>query len=165
MDTQALLCLTVPKADPVLRLLLAHAGHGDGEFGFEEGWEIFKVYSRLPVSVDDGGSTFQIMASEAYPGILEVFMGRQLSQRDEFGLTDTRVVGMYFVFDSPGPGKDTGEEGDELDVQELWSQDFSSIDDFIAAVESSVGFRTACQRSLLSAVFHSQERTDEGGDE
>jgi hypothetical protein len=160
MDAQDLLCLTVPKADPVLRLLAAHAGHGDGEFGFEEGWEIFKAYSRLPVSVDDGGSTFQITASEADPDTLEVFMGRQLSQRSEFGLTDTRVVGMYFVFDPPGPGKG----GDELDPQELWSQDFSSIDDFFAAVENSVGFRTACRRSLFSAVFHSQERTDEGGD-
>ena len=162
MDANKLLSLNVTKAEPVLRLLAAHAGHDDGDFGFEWGWEVFKVFSRLPAMVDDGGSTFQVQATEADPETIEVFFGRQLSERTQYGFMDTRVVGMHFVVHPPDRDAEPVQEDEEVEDQEFWSSDFASIDDFVAAVEGSVGFRIARTRNLMSAVFYSQELDEQG---
>lgn len=157
MDMTELLNLNVVKAEPLLRLLAAHAGHGDGDFCVEEGWEVFKVFSRLPTVVEDEGSTFQVMESDADPDTIEVFFGRQLSGKTEFGFTDTRVIGMHFVLYPPEGDREPMRVEETVEEQEFWSPDYPTIDDFFLAVERSSGFDVARTRDLMSAVFYSQE--------
>jgi len=155
------LCLNILKAEPVLRLLTAHAGWENGEFNLEEGWEVFRVFSRLPASVEDGGSTFQVVESAADPNTLEVFFGRQLNGRFRSGHPDIRIVGMHFVLHPPDPGDEPPSASVGANGNEFWSSDFSDIEEFFGVVEESTAFRVAQSRSLMSAVFFTQELDEE----
>jgi hypothetical protein len=156
-DPQDLLRLNIPKADPALRLLAAHAGFEDGQIPFEEGWSIFKVFMRLPTSVEDGGATFQVAPADANSHVLEVFFGRELiGVRPP--LADARVIGLSYVFHPPESGpavRDYLVEGEEI-----WSTDFATLEDFFTAVEESEGYRTARGREVMMVTFYQQELED-----
>ncbi len=154
-DPQELLSLNVIKADPVLRLLAAHAGFEDGQVPFLDGWRIFKTFLRIPSAVEDGGGTFQVAGAEADPQVLEVFFGRQLGDSPEFGWSDARVVGLSYVFHPPESGPSVRDY--LLDGEEFWSADFGTLEEFFETVEKSEGFRTARSRDLMSVTFYSQE--------
>lgn len=163
-DADELLRLNVIKADPVLRLIAAQKGFEDGLFGFLDGWTIFKIFMKLPAAVRDDGGTFQAHPAEGDPDVLEIFMGRQLSEIGEMGFRDTRAVGLHFVFHpsgkpaaTPDPGEGPDDPEDPEDEEELWSADFDTLEEFFAAVEESEGFRTACTRAMIAVSFHSQE--------
>ncbi len=155
LDVHDLLHLNLVKADPILRLLCALKGFEDGLVPFPEAWSVFKLFIQLPTRVKDGGATFQASSGDPDPGVLDVFIGRQLSEDSGRGWIETRVVGFAFVFH---PSESESEDGDDLvSGEEFWSANFATEDEFFAAVEGSAGFRAASSREVMAVTFYSQE--------
>ncbi len=153
-----LLRLNIAKADPMLRLLAAHAGFEDGQIPFEDAWSIFKVFMQLPCSVTDGGGTFQVIAANTDTPVLEVFFGRELADARDDGWVDARIIGLNYVFHPPESGPAIPES--LIDGEDTWSTDFATLDSFFAAVEQSEGFRTARGRDIMAVSFYQQELED-----
>jgi hypothetical protein len=147
-----LLKLTVLSADPILRLLVARLGHEESDLPFAASWMAFKRFMAFPTTVSGGAGTFQIIRNEADGRVLEICFGRQLSEeRAEYGGTDTRVVGIHFLF-SPVAAPDDGRRVLEI---EMWSSNFPSLDDFYRGVEATDAFRFAFTASQPVTTFWS----------
>lgn len=163
LDPGGLIQLDVLKAEPILRLLVAHRGWEDGGIPFADGWAAFQVFMRLPSRVDDHGGTFQVTPAEADPDVLEVFLGRQLSRDTGRGWADTRAVGLNWVF-HPADEPDPELTRSIADGIEMWSTDFATLDEFFRTVEGTPAFRAASQRDIMASTFYSQDDVDDEDD-
>ena len=97
-------------------------------------WRAFGRFARVPAAEDttDAGCTFQteVQAEADYP-VLALRLARQIGRlpEDEGAREDVRMVGCEFFMPLALPA-----EG--IESREVWSDEFPSVDDFLAHLET-----------------------------
>jgi hypothetical protein len=144
--------LTWLTAEPALRLLLGEAGFVSADFPFREAWAVFTTYLRWPASLSDDAS-FQVSreASEDDAPVTVSFI-RQLTQDDEGW---QKVVVLAFTYDPNML---------PIEVCELWCSDYTTLADFVAAVEARPEFQEAAVMPItVSGLYQEDSRTSDAG--
>jgi hypothetical protein len=152
-------------AEPTLRLMVAMAGEDPAEgFNFRKGWMVFKEFLHLPTEYAHDVASFQIHLPILEEGIgLSVQFVREFQwepvEEDDTGV---RRVLMEFEDMPLEPGQATFDPTDDsLDVA-IWSDEYPTIEAFLAAVEAHPTFPRLADLAFLSgAIFVEVEPAEE----
>ena len=120
--------VNIKTAEAVLLYMLADAGFEPPLISVREGWKVFQQFLAQPAESQTDLSSFQTVWIRENPGapIYQVTFSRQLSEPDENLGTQTRAIGVQFLFD---------EAPSTIGEVEVWSNDFRNVDAFVDHVE------------------------------
>jgi hypothetical protein len=130
------------KSLPVLQYLLADAGLEPPFVPFEAGWKVYQTFLQVPSDSFQDVATFQTSWLRENPTepVLEVLLGRQLTDQDAPGGPLIRLVALQFLFEKAPSA---------LTEVELWGSDAPTLDRFLDQIEHSPQFQYACGGELL----------------
>ncbi len=150
--------VTTLMAEPLLRLLLAEAGHEPPRIPPAAGWRAFLAFAAVPAAQADDGTSFQaeVIEEETAEPVVSVIMVRQLTDELEEGKVRTRRVALQYLDPAPDP------EDPPLEERNVWAEDFDSLAAFAAHVEALPEFQYA-QRHVPEhvALFVEEDAVEE----
>jgi hypothetical protein len=144
-------------AEPTLRLMVAMAGEDPAEgFYFAKGWTVFKEFLHLPTEYAHDVASFQIHLPMPEEGIglsvqfVREFQWEPVEEHD----TGVRRVLMEFEDMPLEPGQPSFDPTDDGQDVAIWSDDYPTVEAFLAAVEAHPTFpRLADAPYLSGAIF------------
>jgi hypothetical protein len=122
--------ITLDTAQAVLQILLPDDGVAPAHIA--AAWTALLRFWTIPAKEGDEGLCFQVRFIGEVEPVAEVSMFRQLRQVVTGGSWPLIGAGYQFLFTPPPPG---------LREYQVWSQDHTTIRNFVAAVEQSDQFR------------------------
>jgi hypothetical protein len=153
MSTVPLNALT---AWPMLRLMLAMQGMEPPTLPAGRTWTVFKAFLQLPSASERDVSSFQTTWIREDPDTptFAVRWVRHLTDSEPGGEPLTRSVEAQFLYESPyAPG---------LAEHTVWSDDFSSLEEFVAAVEALPEWRFAVENDRGDGELLEDEESADG---
>jgi hypothetical protein len=153
MSTALLNTLT---AWPMLRLMLAMQGMEPPTLPAGRTWTVFKAFLALPSASEQDVSSFQTTWIREDPDspTFAVRWVRQLTDSEPGGEPLTRSVEAQFLYEAP--------HDSELAERTVWSDDFSSLKEFVAAVEALAEWRFAVENDRGDGELLEDEESADG---
>jgi hypothetical protein len=148
--------LNTLTAWPMLRLMLAMEGMEPPGLPASRTWTVFKAFLELPSDSEPDVSSFQTSWIRDDPGspTFVVRLVRQLTD-DASGGPLTRSVEAQFLYESPADAN--------LAEQAVWSDDFKSTTEFVAAVGALSEWSFAVENDTGDGeLLTEEESADEG---